>query len=91
MHSQQNIKSCIYIGLIINGDNYIEEEIKERIPVGNKAYYTYQKKPTSKLLSKKVKLKLCWTIIRPVITYASETCVLKESMKCKLLIMREGY
>jgi len=49
--------------------------------VGNKAYYAYQKKLTSKLLSKKAKLKLCWTIIRPVITYASETWVLKESVK----------
>ena len=39
-----------------------------------------------KLILKKAKLKLYQTIIRPVITYASETWVLKESIKRKLLI-----
>jgi hypothetical protein len=45
----------------------------------------------SKLLSKNLNLKSYWTVIRPVITYASETWVLKESMKQKLLIIEEGY
>jgi len=87
----EQVKSHKYIRSIVNGDNYIEEEIKERITVGNKAYYAYQKKLTRKLLSKKAKLKLCCTVIRPVITYASQTWVQKESMKQKLLIMKEGY
>lgn len=34
----------------------------------------------------KTKLILYWTKIRPVMKYASETLVLKESMKRKLLI-----
>ena len=38
------------------------------------------------MVSKKAKLKLQWTIIRPVTTCASETWVLKRSMKRKLLI-----
>jgi hypothetical protein len=40
----------------------------------------------SKLVSKKAKLKLYWTTIRPAITYASEMWALNESMKRKLLI-----
>ena len=40
----------------------------------------------SKLVPKKAKLKLRWTIIRPVITYAIETWALEECMKRKLLI-----
>jgi hypothetical protein len=55
----EQVKSHKYIGPIVNGDNYIEEEIKERIALGSKAYYAYQKKLRSKLLSKKAKLELC--------------------------------
>jgi len=51
--------------------------------VGKKAYYASQKIFKSKLLSKKAKLKFCWTTVRPAITYVSETRVLKESMKRK--------
>ena len=40
----------------------------------------------SKLVSKTAKLNLYRTIIRPVITYASEMWALKEHMKQKLLI-----
>jgi hypothetical protein len=65
----------------------LKKKIKERNALGNKAYYANQKKvPKSKLVSNKAKLKLYWTIIRPVITYASKTLVLKESTKQKLLI-----
>jgi hypothetical protein len=34
----------------------------------------------------KTKLQLYWTIIRPVIKFASETWILKEYMQRKLLI-----
>jgi hypothetical protein len=37
-------------------------------------------------LSKKAKLKICWTLVRPVITYACETWVLKETIKQKVLV-----
>jgi hypothetical protein len=40
----------------------------------------------SKLVSKTAKLNLHWTIIRPVITNASEMWILKEYMKQKLLV-----
>jgi hypothetical protein len=40
----------------------------------------------NKLGSKKDKLILYWTILRPAITHASETWVLKESVKRKLFI-----
>jgi len=59
-------------GSIVNGDNSIEEEIKEIIALGSKVYYANQKIFKSKLLLKKAKLKLYWSIIRSVITHASE-------------------
>jgi len=55
----------------------IEEEIKERIVLGTKAYYANLKFFKSRLVTKKSKLKLYRTVIRPIVTYASETWVLK--------------
>ena len=40
----------------------------------------------SRLVTKYSKLKLCRTVIRPIVTYASETWVLKESKIQKLLV-----
>jgi len=37
------------------------------------------------LVSKKLKMKLYWSIIRPIVTYACETWVLKETIKNKLM------
>ena len=71
---------------MVNVDSSIEEEIKERITAGNKAYHVHKKLFTSKLISRNVKLHLYNTLIRPLVTYASETWVLKESMIKKLMI-----
>jgi hypothetical protein len=54
--------------------------------VDSKTYYANPKVFESKLLSKKAKLQLYRTIIRPVISCASKTWVLKESVKQKLVI-----
>jgi hypothetical protein len=69
MHLEQ-VKSFKYLGSIVNGNNSTEEGIKERIILGNKAFYAYQALFKSKLLSKKAKLKIYWTSVKPVITYA---------------------
>ena len=40
----------------------------------------------SKLLTKKSKLRMYQTLVRPVVTYACETWVLKENIKSKLKV-----
>jgi len=82
----EQVKFYTYLGSILYGDKFIEERIAERIALGNKAYDANQKTFKSKLVSKRAKLKLYWAIIRPLITYASETWVLKESKKRKFII-----
>ena len=67
-------------------ENSIEEEIKKRIAAGNRAYHVHKKLFTSKLISRNVQLQLYNTLIRPIITYASETWVLKENVINKLTI-----
>jgi hypothetical protein len=69
-----------------NTNNSIEEEIKERMAAGNRAYHVHKKLFTSKLISRNVQLQLCSTLIRPTVTYASEKCVLKENIIYKLMI-----
>jgi hypothetical protein len=74
------------LGSIINDSNSIEEEIKERIALGIKAYYANQKYFKSRFVTTYLKLKLYTAVIRPIATYASETWVLKETTIQKLLV-----
>jgi hypothetical protein len=85
MHLEE-VKSFKYLRSIVNGNNLIEEEVKGRINLGNKAYYANQTLFKSRLPSKKTRLNIYWTLVRPLITYACETWVLKEAIKQKLLV-----
>ena len=66
-------------------------EVKERVAVGIKAYYENLKFFKSKLVTKSSKLKLYRTVIRPTVTYASETWVLKENIIQKLLVFERKF
>ena len=81
---------------MVNTDNSIEEEIKERIAAGSRTFHVHKKLFTSKSVSRNVKLQLYNTLICPTVTYASETWVLKENMINKLMtferkLMRKIY
>jgi hypothetical protein len=80
------VKSFSYLGSTVNGNNALEEEIRERIAKGNKAFYAYKAFFKSKLISRKSKLKLYWTVIRPTVVYGCETWVLKENITQKLSV-----
>jgi len=58
----------------------LEEEIRERIAEGNKAFYANKALFKSNLVSRKSKLKLYWSVIRPTVVYGCETWALKESI-----------
>jgi flagellar biosynthesis chaperone FliJ len=64
LHTEQ-VQRYKYLGSIINESNSIEEEIKERIALGIKAYYANQKFFISRLVTKYSKLKLYRTVMRP--------------------------
>jgi hypothetical protein len=82
----EQVQQYKYLGFIVNVSNSIEEEIKDRIALGTKVYYTNLKFFKTRLVTKQSKLKLYRTIIRPIVTYASETWVLKETIIQKLLV-----
>ena len=62
----EEVSKTKYLGTIVTSDNLLEEEIKERIAAGNRACFEKQKILQSKLISKKTKMKLYKTLIRPV-------------------------
>ena len=80
------VRSFSYLCATVNGNNTLEEEIIERIAKGNKAFYANKALFKSNLVSRKSKLKLYWSEIKPIVVYGCETWVLKESIKQKLSV-----
>jgi hypothetical protein len=72
----ENVENFNYLGSTFNADNKMNIEIAERIAKGNKAYYANAKLIKSKFLNKNTKMKIHKMMIRPVITYSSETWTL---------------
>ena len=64
MNVCQNISHC---------NQLVQEEIKSRLKLGNACYHSVQNLLSSSLLSKNLKIKICRTIILPVVLYGCET------------------
>ena len=62
----------------MNGNSTLEEEIRERIFKENKAFYANKTLFRSNLVSRKSKLNLYWSVIRPIVVCGCETWVLKK-------------
>jgi len=50
----EEVNSAKYLGTITNADNFIEEEIKERIAAGNRSFFANKKIFQSKLIIRKI-------------------------------------
>ena len=62
-----------YLGTTLTNQNSIQEEIKNRLKLGNACYFSVQNLLSSSLLSKTLKIKIYRTIILPVVLYGCET------------------
>jgi len=71
--SIERVEEFKYMGTTLTNKNSIQEEIKNRLKVGNACYYSVQNPLSSSLLSKKLKIKIYRTIILPVVLYGCET------------------
>lgn len=73
------VREFIYLGAQVNARNLVSAEIRRRIYMANRAYFGLGKLLTSGVITKKSKLLVYKTLIKPVLTYASETWTMTKS------------
>ena len=84
-HSKQSRASSTWE---ISNTNNNNKCIKERIMMGNKAYYAKRQLFNSSLISRNSKLQIYCTLVRPVVTYGSASWTLsmeEERAHCQYL------
>ena len=74
----QVVHSFTYLGSDVNC-NDISEEIQKRILAANRCFHGLRKHLRSHLTSKNTKILMYKVLIRPVLTYASETWTLSKT------------
>jgi len=72
----ETVQSFQYLGNIIGNTNSNNKCIKERIMMGNKAYYANRQLVNSSPISRNSKLQIYRTLVRPVVTYGSKSWTL---------------
>jgi hypothetical protein len=83
----ERVEEFKYLGTTLRNQNYIREEIKSRLKLGNACYHSVQNLLSARLLSKKLKIKIYRTIILPVVLYGCEawSLTLREERKLREL------
>jgi sorting nexin-29 len=75
-----------YLGVNVNNNNNMHQEVNERIMCGNRCYYSIVKILKSKLLSRTSKILLYHSYLRPIVIYACETWSITKGDEKKLII-----
>ena len=84
--SIERVEEFRYLGTTLTNNNFIQEEIKSRLKLGNVCYYLVQNLLSSSLLSKKLKIKIYRTITLPNVLYGCETWLLTLREKRRLRV-----
>ena len=80
------VRNFKYLGSIVNNENMIQEEITARIASAHKCSWAPSKLLRSRRISRRTKLKIYTTMIRPIITYGGETWTLTQELNRQLMV-----
>lgn len=72
------VNAFMYLGTNIDNENNVNKEIKRRIMSASKCAHGLSKHLRSHFLSRKTKIKIYRTLIKPVLTYACETWTINK-------------
>jgi hypothetical protein len=72
----EKCKSFKYLGTLVTTDNKTNEEIKARIAAGKRSYFALLRVFKAHSLSRNLKIKVYRSVVKPVVTYGSETWTL---------------
>ena len=84
--SIERVEEFKYLGTTLTNKNYIHEEIKSRLNLGNACYFSVQNILFSSLLSKNLQIKIYRTIILPVVLYGCKiwSLILREKRRLRV-------
>ncbi|WP_346303773.1 reverse transcriptase family protein [Pantoea sp. Morm] len=78
-HTFGVVSAFQYLGCTISRRLEEDTEIRSRLGAANRAYYSLNKLMRSRLLTRKTKIRIYKTLIRPVAVYACETWTLNKT------------
>jgi len=81
----EQVDNFKYLGVNINANNNMHNEIHLRLAAANRSYFAMNKMFKSRLLLKESKVKLYMTYLHPVIMYGCETWSTSKGNERKLL------
>jgi len=87
----EGVAEFIYLGTLISNDNSVQKEIQRRILAGNRTYFVAISLFRNRLSSRPTKIRLCKTLIRPVVTYGAETWMMKKEEQALLIFERKIF
>jgi len=83
-YSFERVDSNMYLGSLVNGD--VSEEIINHLITTNRSYFGLKSQFKSQLLFRKTKILLYKTLVRPILTYATETWTTIKNDEKRLII-----
>ena len=84
-HNFEVVDKFVYLGSQVNSNNDIVDEIRRRVTLGNKCYFGLLTLLRSKAIHRNLKCMLYKTLIRPVVTYGSESWCMTNKEEQMLL------